>query len=303
MRRRLREAGLSGPEFRTVPLDAPPEVEAARTGYPCVLKPLTLSASRGVIRADGPSDFVEAFERIRAILRDPEIARRKGGAADRLLVERYLPGPEFAVEGLLERGRLRTLALFDKPDPLDGPYFEETIYLTPSRLPSAEAARLEAETAAACAAIGLHEGPVHAELRVTDGDPWIVEIAARTIGGLCSRALRFGAGLSLEALVLRHALGLPVEGLPRESAASGVMMLPVPSRGVLTEVGGQEAARAVSGIVDLRITIPIGEEVEPLPEGHRYLGFAFARGERPEEVEAALRSAHAALRFEIRPRS
>ncbi len=206
-----------------------------------------------------------------------------------------MPGTEVAVEALLRAGELEVLAIFDKPDPLEGPYFEETIYVTPSRLPAADLRRIEAAAAAAAAALGLREGPVHAELRL-DGDAvWVLELAARSIGGLCSRSLRFGAGISLEEVILRHALALPLGPHDRERAAAGVMMLPIPRGGILREVGGLAAARAVAGIDDIRITIPRGRAVVPLPEGDRYLGFVFARAGAPAAVEAALREAHAAL--------
>jgi hypothetical protein len=216
-----------------------------------------------------------------------------------LLVESFVPGEEVAVEGLLRAGELEPLAIFDKPDPLEGPYFEETLYVTPSRKTPATIAAIERTTAAAAAALGLSEGPVHAELRVDGDRVTVLEIAARSIGGLCSRALRFGAGVSLEEVILRHALDLPVDDLSRSDRASGVMMLPIPRRGVLHGVRGQDDARAVPGIAGLEISIAHGRQVEPLPEGDRYLGFLFARGETPDEVEGALREAHSKLAVEI----
>jgi L-amino acid ligase C-terminal domain 2/ATP-grasp domain len=189
--------------------------------------------------------------------------------------------------------------VFDKPDPLVGPYFEETIYVTPSRLDEATLARVHDVTGRACAAIGLVEGPVHGEVRIDGQRVWVIEIAARSIGGLCARALRFGAGIALEELILRHALGMPLDGLAREPAASGVMMIPIPGSGMLRAVDGQDAARAVPGITGLEITVPRGRRVVPLPEGDRYLGFLFARGETPDDVEASLRAAHDALEIRI----
>ncbi len=257
-------------------------------GYPCVVKPVGLSASRGVIRADDAVSAVHAAERIRAMTDGP------------LLVEEYLPGVEIAVEGLL-RGeqRLEILAVFDKPDPLVGPYFEETIYVTPSRLPDEMQQRVAVLTWRATRAIGLTDGPIHAELRIDGDRVSVIEVAARSIGGLCARTLRFGAGIALEELILRHALGLPIDELERESSASGVMMLPIPKAGVLREVRGQDAARAVPGITGLEITVPRGRHVVPLPEGDRYLGFLFARADTPEQVEAALRAGYAALDVEL----
>jgi biotin carboxylase len=292
MRQALEEAGVAQPAYRLARADGPPAGElAAGLGFPVVVKPLSLSASRGVIRADGPAQADAAAGRIRGMLDDP---------SEPLLVESFVPGAEVAVEGLLRGGELETLAVFDKPDPLDGPYFEETIYVTPSRQPPAAIEAIEATAAAAAAALGLSEGPVHAELRVDGGRVTLLELAARSIGGHCSRALRFGAGVSLEEVILRHALDLPLSGLDRADSASGVMMLPTPRAGVLHEVRGQDAARAVPGIVGLEIGIANGRPVQPLPEGDRYLGFLFARGQSPEDVERALRDAHAALEIDIR---
>ena len=223
-----------------------------------------------------------------------------------ILVEDFIPGAEVAVEGIMAAGRLRVLAIFDKPDPLDGPFFEESIYVTPSRHPGPTCGAIEAETARAVQALGLREGPVHAELRLNERGAWILEVAPRSIGGLCSRALRFvegGATLSLEELILRQALGLDTDSVGRETLASGVMMIPVPQAGILRGVGGQDAARAVTGIEDLRVTTALGDEVLPAPEGFRYLGFLFARGGTPAEVETALRAAHATLRIDIEPRT
>ena len=299
----LFQAGVTVPWFRSFPVADGPDGPAAQVPYPCVLKPSGLSGSRGVIRADDPASFRTAWERIRAILRESRSDRkpRQEGDADRILVEGFVPGPEVAVEGLLRDGKLEVLALFDKPDPLDGPFFEETLYVTPSRhLPAVQEAvvRLIAEAAAA---LGLREGPVHAEARLGPSGPVVLEVAARTIGGLCARSLRFGAGATLEELVVAHAVGLPLASLRRESRASGVMMLPIPHRGVLHGVAGLEDARAVPGVEDVVVTIPEGREVVPLPEGDAYLGFLFARGDSAEEVETALRQAHRRLSFDIRP--
>jgi len=277
MRAALDAAGVPQPRYRIDDLHG--------IGFPCVIKPRSLSGSRGVIRADTPAEAAAAAERIRRIV-----------PGESLLVEEFVGGPEVAVEGLLANGRLRLLAVFDKPDPLEGPFFEETIYVTPSRLPGLEP--LEAATAAAARALGLTEGPIHAELRV-GAEPKVIEIAGRSIGGLCSRTLRFGLGVSLEELILRHALGMDLDGMQRERTAAGVMMLPIPRSGTLVEVGGVDDARAVPGIAGIEITIPSGHRVEALPEGDRYLGFVFARAERPEQVEAALREAHDRLAIRV----
>jgi biotin carboxylase len=302
MRTALRDAGIPVPDFRLFALEADPERAAGEVPYPCVLKPLIFSASRGVIRADDPGGFVRAWSRIAKLLHDTRAERRarEDGAAGQVLVEAFVPGAEVALEGLLRGGRLEVLAIFDKPDPLDGPFFEETIYVTPSRHPAALLAAVERIAAEGARALGLAEGPVHAELRLSPAGPVVLEIAARSIGGLCSRTLRFGAGLSLEEVLVAHAMGLPLASLRREARASGVMMLPIPRRGILHAVRGVEAARAVPGVEDVVVTAPLGREVVPLPEGDAYLGFLFAKGETPTAVEAALREAHRRLELDIR---
>jgi biotin carboxylase len=294
LRRALEAGAIPQPRYRRVELGADVAALAEEVGSPAVVKPLSLSASRGVILADDAESAVLAAKRARAICEEAGL-----GPGAPLLIESYVPGKEVALEGILRAGDLEILALFDKPDPLEGPYFEETIYVTPSRLAAATQGAIREVTDRAIAAIGLTEGPVHAELRVDNGDVWMLEIAARSIGGLCSRSLRFGFGASLEELVLRHALGLPLRQRGRRWAASGVMMIPITAAGVLRRVGGQEAARAVPGIAGLDISIGRGRPVRPLPEGDRYLGFLFARGETPEEVEGALRTAHGLLEIEI----
>ena len=295
-------AGARGdqPDGATGWIAAPQADALAWSRYPCVLKPVDLSGSRGVIRADDPDSFVEAFRRVSALVSSPEVCA-SGAAPQRVLVEDFIPGLEVAVEGLLRAGRLEVLAIFDKPDPLDGPYFEETIYVTPSRLPAPKQEHIREAVRRAATALGLTEGPIHAELRLQDGPTTVLEVAARSIGGLCARTLRFGAGVSLEELIVAHAAGLEIASVERERSAAGVMMLPIPRAGILEAVGGQEAARAVPGINGLNVTIPLGSPVVPLPEGDRYLGFLFARGERPEEVEDALRHAHALLEVRIAP--
>jgi biotin carboxylase len=298
MRRALAGAGVPIPRFRLVELADNPVEVATRVEYPCVLKPLMLSASRGVIRANDAAEFVTAFRRIAAILERPDAAQ-PDAARGALLVEEFVPGREVALEGLLVGGTLHVLAIFDKPDPLDGPFFEETIYVTPSRLPRSSQDRIADVTAEACAALGLTEGPIHAELRVNDRGPFVLEVAARSIGGLCSRTLRFGTGLSLEELILCHALGRPLASLERERHAAGVMMIPIPRAGRLSAVRGVEDAAAVAAIEEVAITMHPGQEVVPLPEGWQYLGFIFARAETPAAVERALREAHTRLRFDI----
>jgi biotin carboxylase len=299
MRECLAAAGLPVPRYRRIALKEDPFLAARGVAFPCVLKPLTLSASRGVIRANNIDQFMAAFRRIAALLARDDVSV-SGDGAEFLLAEAFVPGIEVALEGLMIGGTLHALALFDKPDPLDGPFFEETLYVTPSRLPEPVQERIRDVTAKACAALGLTEGPIHAELRVNAEGPWVLEIAARSIGGLCSRTLRFGTGVTLEELILRHALGRPIASLDRERRAAGVMMIPIPRSGRLCAVRGQDEARAVAGIEDVTITAHREQDLVPLPEGWQYLGFIFARADTPSAVEAALRDAHARLSFEIR---
>ncbi len=362
-RRCLTEAGLAQPWCRPVAWKSELATVAAAVPYPCVLKPRDLGGSRGVIRADTASAFVAAGERISRILE--AVAAEEGRPVDEtLLVEGFIPGVEVAVEGLLVGGRLHPICLFDKPDPLDGPFFEETLYVTPSRLGSAIQAEIWRTAQAACDALGLVEGPVHIEIRITPAggchldsaifrpprasrqvlDGWrradfgagvlkvrygeheigeanavegpesatecrriaesrchVVEVAPRTIGGLCGRTLRLAAGVRLEEVVLTHALGGGASAVPAEVPPAGVMMLPISRGGVLRGVAGVAAARRLPNVAEVAITVPVGGELVPLPEGDRYLGFLFARGPDPATVEATLRDAHARLSFEIEP--
>lgn len=297
MREALSAGGVPCPRYRVFYLKDDPAKAARLTRFPCVLKPTFLSGSRGVIRADDKTKFVPAWKRIARILREPDVRRKGGEAAKEILVEDFVPGLEVAVEGLLREGELEVLALFDKPDPLPGPFFEETIYVTPSRLPEDAQRSIADVTARGCRALGLVDGPVHAELRHNDLGPWLIELAARSIGGLCSRTLRFGAGMSLEELILRHALGMELGGSQRDPRAAGVMMIPIPAAGKLERVEGLDAARAVPNIEEVTITARPGQTLVPLPEGSRYPGFLFSRAETPSRAEAALREAHARLRF------
>jgi biotin carboxylase len=301
----LRAAGLPVPPFFAFSLGELPEIVAARAPFPCVVKPLSLSASQGVIRANTPQEFSAAVARIRRLLRSPEVQVTREPGLDRLLVEGYIPGAEVAVEGLLAEGKLRVLAIFDKPDPLEGPFFEETIYVTPSRLPQPVQEQIETCAQDATRALGLISGPVHAEFRINEQGPWVLEIAPRPIGGLCSRALRFGPGedgemLFLEDLLVRHALHLPDADLPREPRASGVLMIPVPESGVFEGVKGVEEARAIRGVTELHITARLHDAIRAWPEGSSYLGFIFAQAETPETVEQSLREAQACLQFSIK---
>lgn len=313
MRELLGQAGVPQPRYKLCSLDDDPVRIADQIQYPCVVKPLTLSGSRGVIRANTDLEFVRAVGRLGHILRSefseshssvgpgsrpkpslPAVARQ-------FLVEDFVAGPEVALEGSLTRGTLRVLAMFDKPDPLDGPFFEESIYVTPSRLPVSVQDDIARCTSHACRAMGLTEGPVHAELRINAGGSWIIEVNPRSIGGLCSRVLRFGTGLSLEELIIRHALDGDDDAPPRENQPAGVMMIPTPLEGVLTEVRGLDQAQTVPGIEEVVISAHLGQELVPLPEGCLYLGFIFARAASAEDVEAALRASHGRLEFIIRP--
>ena len=315
-RERLRAGGLRVPFFsRHLYTADPGELAGSSPGFPCVLKPLSLSGSRGVIRADNAEQFVAAFERIRDLLSSPEVQVLREEATRFIQVEAYIAGAEVAVEAVVDRGQLKVLAIFDKPDPLEGPYFEETLYVTPSRLPR-EAQRTVTDTLAqAVRVLRLAHGPLHAEFRLdrqnVAGDGlaprvWVLEIAARPMGGLCSRALRFssptlGEGFSLEELLIHLAFGKNVHDVRRETAASGVMMVPIPRGGIYESVEGVEEALSQPGVEDIVITAKPGQRLVPLPEGSSYLGFIFARGTSPPRVEDAIRRAHEKLCFAIAP--
>jgi len=298
----LEAAGLPVPAFRPVSLNEDPAEIGLSVRYPVVLKPLAMSGSRGVIRADNASQFVSAFNRVRALLDQSDVRAERESAHDTVLIEAFIPGSEYAVEGVLTEGCLQLLAIFDKPDPLDGPFFEETIYVAPSREPEHVQLQIVAAVVAGASAIGLRNGPLHAECRVNEHGVYVLEIAARPIGGLCSKALRFVSPrgeASLEEVLLRHALREDVSSFSRERAASGVMMIPIPRRGIYKGVAGEREARSVPGIIDVTITAKPDVKLTPLPEGRSYLGFIFANASTPLAVEQALRAAHAKLRFQI----
>jgi biotin carboxylase len=309
----LRNAGLPAPWF--VPLAIEDDSAPAQPlSFPCIVKPVALSGSRGVIRANDPGEFASALDRLRRLLRSPEIRAERDASLEAALIEEFIPGAEYAIEGLMHRGRFQLLALFDKPDPLDGPFFEETIYLTPSSASSTIQSAIAIAVAEAASAIGLSQGPVHAECRVSDLPEtgatrvFVLEVAARPIGGLCARALRFQSAwpelpseISLEELLLRHALGEDPSRYRREPSASGVMMIPIPRRGIYRGVDGVEVARRLRYIEDVRITAKADQLLVPLPEGASYLGFIFARAGNVADVERALRAAHASLTFAVAP--
>ena len=304
LRQALSKADLSLTKYNTLGLNDDPLQIARRIDFPCVLKPLNLAASQGVIRANTRQEFVRAFERIKLLLLDIEKNTQKE-ILPKILIEDYIEGEEVALEGLMIDGKLTVLALFDKPDPLEGPYFEETIYITPSQKPLETQESIKRMAEQAASAIGLVEGPVHIELRVQSSGqsnnktgPWVIDMAARSIGGLCSRSLQFDEDLTLEDIILRHAMNKPIE-VNREAKASGVMMIPIPKAGTLERIDGTLEAQAVNGITNISISMTIGEKLIPLPDGNKYLGFIFAKANQPKDVETALRSAHSKLSFRI----
>lgn len=302
-RETLRRASLPVPDFYSFCLAENLDSVLTHAKFPCVLKPLSLSASQGVIRANNEPEFLVAVRRIQALLESPEIQVQREPNPDRLLIESYIPGREVAIEGLLTNGALRVLAIFDKPDPLEGPYFEETIYVTPSRLPESDQQALIGCAERSVAALGLITGPIHAEFRINDHVPWVIEIAPRPIGGLCAQALRFGEPkIPLEELILRHALGMEGSDANREELAAGVMMIPVPRSGVLDDVKGLDLAEKIPGIEAIEITARKHDYIAAWPEGSSYLGFIFSRAETPEATEAAVRAAHAKIEFVLTPR-
>jgi biotin carboxylase len=295
----FRAAGLRVPDYQRFSLTDDVKLASRDVRYPCVLKPLGLSASQGVIRADTPDQFVHAFERIRSILEMRDIARLKDELDRYVQVEHYIPGREFAIEGIVTQGELQVFAIFDKADPLDGPYFAETIYVTPSREPDRIRRDLVSAATRAVQALGLTNGPTHIEVRYNDQGAWALEAAARPIGGLCARALRFAGGMPLEEVILRHAVGEDVCRVHCESQASGVYMIPVPRSGIYRDTAGVDRARGVRDVEEVVITAKDGQRVLTLPEGNTYLGFIFSRASTPERVEMALREAHAELAFDI----
>lgn len=297
MRHRLREAGVRAPVFRRFTTADAPAMIATQVDFPVVVKPLQLSGSQGVIRANDPVELGAAVQRVARLLHHLYGHDR----AHPFLVEQYIPGTEVALEGMMEGERMHVLALFDKPDPLEGPYFEETIYVTPSRLAPATQEAIVACAAQAAVALGLRRGPVHAELRVNEEGPWLLEVAGRSIGGLCARTLRFGVSTSLEELILRQVVDDDIGTYKREEAARGVMMIPIPEGGLLRDYRGVEAAESVPFIDEVTITAPLNHTLTPLPEGDSYLGFIFARADTSARVEAALRAAHAKLQFDVEP--
>jgi len=297
-RQALAAAAVSVPDFRVVNLAAPLVPQLEGVAFPCVLKPLSLSGSRGVIRADTPEQALSACARIQVMLAGESL--QDDFTASHVLIEQFVPGHEVALEGLLKNGQLDVLAIFDKPDPLDGPFFEETYYITPSRHTAADQENITICVKAACKALGLSEGPIHAEVRLSDEGCVLLEVASRTIGGECARLLNYGTGHSLESLVIAHATGKPLE-MQAETGGAGVLMIPIPQAGIMRRVEGITAARAVPFVEDILVNVREGYELVPLPEGSSYLGFMFASAPTPELAEAALRAAHAKLKIVVAP--
>lgn len=298
----LKAAGVPVPGHRLIDLrgdlQRPLASQLESVDFPCVAKPVSLSGSRGVIRADDADELRMALARIARILATENDLTDDGRR--HVLVEDFIPGTEVAVEGLLDNGRLQLLAVFDKPDPLDGPYFEETYYITPSQLPTDVQEQIRQQVHTACSAYGLRQGPIHAECRINAQGVWILEVAARTIGGLCARLLQIGTGFGLEELVLTQALHRPLTP-PPDLGAAGVLMIPTTTAGILRRVEGQSAARKLPFIEEVTIYIREGYELVPLPEGSSYLGFIFSRAATPQQAEAALRAAYAQLNIVVAP--
>ena len=293
--RELQQAhNLLHPPFAAIAQGDDGEAAASALGFPLVVKSRQLNASRGVIRANNMDEFTRALAQVRRI----QVRHLRDADTLGVLIERYIPGVEVALEGVLRGGELQVLALFDKPDPLDGPMFEESIYVTPSRLPEPTQRDISHAVSRACAAAQITEGVVHAEARINDAGVWLLEIAPRAIGGLCGRILEATLGIGSAEIVLRHALNLPLS-LQTNASAAGVMMIPIPAGGMLQAVDGIEAARATPGITGIEITAAIGQLIAPPPEGASYLGFIFSRGDAPADVEAALRAAHSKLSIHI----
>ena len=331
MREVFRDAGLFNPPaglwFRTIPLSPEPEPSLLGIRYPCVLKPLSLTASQGVMRANSREEFHEAARRLARLLERPDLQMKSASPTREALVEEYIPGVEVAVEGILLDGELKLLAIFDKPDPLEGPYFEETIYVTPSRLSADQQSAIIRTASQSIRALGLSHGPVHAEFRINDRGVWPIEVAPRPIGGMCAVSLSFiptgsrrddvfrmalapevgslaasvqSELIGLEELILRHAIGENISTWQRETTASAVMMIPVPAGGILEKVDGVAEAQRVPNVTDVQITARLHDQILAWPEGSSYLGFIFAKSENPAAAERALRQAHCKLTFQIR---
>lgn len=295
-RAKLSQEGCPVPLHRLLDLTQPIADQLHDLPWPCVAKPLSMSASRGVIRADDKKEMIAACERIRPIVAEASTPFER----EHLLIEEYIDGIEIAFEGYLDHGTLHTLTIFDKPDPLTGPFFEETIYVTPSSLSQSVQMSIRDVIQHACDVYGLTTGAIHAECRIDEQDRvWILEIASRTIGGDCGRTLA-DDGFGIEELAISLAIGSPVD-IQLSEQARGVMMIPIREAGLLKRVEGLLEANKVNLIDSIDIIIPQGHELTPLPEGNQYLGYIFASGDSSEEVVDAIREAYERLNIVTAP--
>jgi biotin carboxylase len=304
-RQRFRDHGLATPAFEAIDDRVPRATAVARAEHllPAVVKPVSLSGSRGVIRADTREELAAALTRVRHLLDSHDVRALRDPEASTIVVEQFIEGSEYAIEAVVDQGRLQLVALFDKPEPLDGPFFEETIYTAPSRAPDCDQHAIVAAVGGAVEALGLTHGPIHAECRLGSSGVTVLEVAARPIGGLCAKAVAVvnheGCTLSLEELLLRHAVGEDISGWRPNGEGSAVMMVPIPAEGIYRGVDGVDAAARVPNVTDVRITARVDQLLTPLPEGATYLGFIFARARTAEAAERAVRDAHARLHFRI----
>lgn len=263
---------------------------------PCVVKPLNMSASRGVIRVDNTEQLKVACERLRPILADsPNIFEQT-----HILIEAYIDGIEIAYEGYLQNKKLNTITIFDKPDQLTGPYFAETIYVTPSSLDNDLQLAIKMEIEKSCKAYGLVTGSIHAECRIDKNNKvWILEIASRTIGGDCARILD-NNNYSLEEMAILLSIGKNIT-IKKSKKARAVMMIPIKQKGLLKRVEGLSLANKVKHIDSIDIIINQGHELIPLPEGNQYLGYIFSSADTSEKATEAIRMAYDILTFITSP--
>lgn len=300
MRQRLRNGGAVVPDFQCFAIGDNAGEIAKSLRFPVVIKPTYGQGSLGVIRADTVDEFEKAFQYTSRIIVDldmrPSAVRDRSG----ILVEQYIPGEEYTVELLMHEGKPYSLAVFEKPDPLEGPYFEEGIYVTPIRRDEKIRSLLVEAAIRGSRALGIETGPCHCELRLSGELPYILEIAARPIGGFCSQVFADLMGFDLHDLVLQNAVGLPVMPPPiADGVALGVMMLPVPGRGNLARVSGVDRALDIDGIMSVKIHVEAGSRILPYPEQSCYIGTVLATGSSADEVVARLKSAAKAVSFEL----
>lgn len=300
-RLKLLDSRLNLPKFNLLTTQLALSEQEINVTYPAVVKPVALSASRGVIRVNDEQELAQAVARIKTMLANEQ--HIEACVRETLLLEEFIPGKEVAIEAMLHNGELEILTIFDKPDPLNGPYFEETYYVTPTSFSVKTQQAIKQTVTTACAAYGLTEGPVHAECRINEQGVWLIEVAARTIGGMCGRLLSLGTGYSLEELVLLHAMGerTEVKSLNENEKGLGVLMIPIPKAGVLKRVEGLLEAQRIPFVTEVSIEVRDGYELIPLPEGSSYLGFIFSQAPTVGEAEQALRSAHDCLNIVIAP--